>query len=186
MPPVGEPELVVNSHERHISASFIIRPHMPATASADNMELLMDQPYWYVSRVIVKQPYRKMGLGKRLVRALQTAMINQGGKVLVDPGGYDIPHEEQVTFYKKCGFVEHLKIEGRLVWEAEVVLKSRVGEDDETYIVCGCDHKYTADAYGTNTVGRPIKDSVLVYVPQCPNCNRIPKWETTPKLEVGP
>lgn len=74
---------------------------MAATASIDAVG---DQ--WWVSRVVVRPQYRRKQLGTRcLKRAIELVREQDGRPIVVAPGGYNIPYEEQVAFYRSCGFV---------------------------------------------------------------------------------
>lgn len=64
-------------------------------------------------RFVVREPcdgppqvqYRGQGRGKLLVTRLIEAVTHQGcTKLVLTPGGYDIPYEQQEAFYLKCGF----------------------------------------------------------------------------------
>ena len=60
---------------------------------------------WFVNRVLVRPPHRGKGLGKDLVTKLLEETTKRGCKKLVlTPGGYDLPYEQQEAFYLKCGF----------------------------------------------------------------------------------
>lgn len=60
---------------------------------------------WFVNRVMVPHKYRGQGRGKLLVTRLIEAVTHQGcTKLVLTPGGYDIPYEQQEAFYLKCGF----------------------------------------------------------------------------------
>jgi GNAT superfamily N-acetyltransferase len=64
--------------------------------------------YWWVSRVFVREQYRRHQLGSHcLSRALQLAEQDQGSPrhVVVAPGGYNMPYQAQCRFYRRHGFV---------------------------------------------------------------------------------
>jgi GNAT superfamily N-acetyltransferase len=60
---------------------------------------------WFVNRVLVPHKYRGQGRGKLLVTTLLAEVTKQGcTRLVLTPGGYDIPYHEQEAFYLKCGF----------------------------------------------------------------------------------
>jgi len=60
---------------------------------------------WYVNRVIIRPNFRKQGFGKQIVTKLLEEVTKQGcTKLVLTPGGYDIPYTQQRDFYLKCGF----------------------------------------------------------------------------------
>ena len=61
---------------------------------------------WLVNRIHVPPPRRRRGIGTMLMSTLKYALRERGCRVLiVAPGGYDLSREEQIAFYKTCGFV---------------------------------------------------------------------------------
>lgn len=63
--------------------------------------------YWWVARVFVRSKYRRQHLGSRcLERAIELAE-RQGGpdRIVVAPGGYSTPYDQQCAFYAAHGFV---------------------------------------------------------------------------------
>lgn len=77
-----------------------------------NMDLMED--FWWLARVKVEHPWRKQGYGTWMV---ETAKAHARDKsILVEPGGYDLTHEEQDRFYESCGFISNG--DGTLTWKA--------------------------------------------------------------------
>jgi len=69
--------------------------------------------HWWVSRVFVKQGYRRRGFGSRcLKRAIELVRKQNAKPIIVMPGGYDIPFEVQQSFYRHHGFMgdEEMKL----------------------------------------------------------------------------
>ena len=63
--------------------------------------------YWWVARVFVRKQYRRQKLGSRcLERAIELAG-QQGGpdRIVVAPGGYSTPYDQQCAFYAAHEFV---------------------------------------------------------------------------------
>jgi len=78
-----------------------------AVAEMDLVGSLFDSiegHHWWISRVLVQPNHRRKGIGKEIVSKLISHHNNY--PLIVCPGGYNSPHEEQVLFYKSCGFVE--------------------------------------------------------------------------------
>lgn len=92
---VSTPEIVsVTMRAEHKFASL-------GVAEASRIE----KDEWYLNRVFVPYKYRGQGIGTILVRKLLEETTRQGCKKLIlTPGGYDIPYEQQRDFYLKCGF----------------------------------------------------------------------------------
>jgi GNAT superfamily N-acetyltransferase len=62
-------------------------------------------PIWWINRVLVPKELRGKGIGRELLCRLKGAVTAQGGSgMIVTPGGYDIPQEDQIAFYRACGF----------------------------------------------------------------------------------
>jgi len=61
---------------------------------------------WYLNRVLVQdQKQRGQGLGSRMVRRLQEALVQQGcTRLIVEPGGYGSNIRDLFRFYRKLGF----------------------------------------------------------------------------------
>lgn len=94
-----EPRVISNSQSVCILLNDGGRP--AGVAEASNMY----DGSWYVNRVLVPHKYRGQGRGRVLVTRLLTEVTKQGcTKLVLTPGGYDIPYEQQEAFYLKCGF----------------------------------------------------------------------------------
>lgn len=94
-----EPRVTSTPHCVSVSLSENGRPAGVAEASD------MYDGSWFVNRVLVPLPYRKQGRGRLLVTRLLAEVAKQGcTKLVLTPGGYDLPYEEQEAFYLKCGF----------------------------------------------------------------------------------
>lgn len=66
-----------------------------------------DPKIWWVSRVLVKPNWRRLGLGTIVLGAVVDRIREAGGTcVQVAPGGYDTPPEVQRAFYRSCGFLD--------------------------------------------------------------------------------
>ena len=67
---------------------------------------LLPEGQWWVARVFVHPRFRRGGYGSQcLIRAIELIREHSQAPVIVAPGGYDIPFEEQQAFYARCGFV---------------------------------------------------------------------------------
>ena len=110
-------EKMIVDTDANVSVSFADGPFGIATAAMDFMEFESGEKYWWLARVIVKKPYRRQGLGRKLLEELQSRA--KGIKIVVCPGGYDISQKEQFAFYRAMGFVE-LDNEGGMVWTADL------------------------------------------------------------------
>ena len=65
----------------------------------------VDDGEWFLNRVFIPEKLRGQGIGTALVAKLLEETTRQGCKKLVlTPGGYDTPYEQQEAFYLKCGF----------------------------------------------------------------------------------
>jgi GNAT superfamily N-acetyltransferase len=54
---------------------------------------------WFVNRVFIRPEFRRQGLGRALVLRMLEEVTRQGCKRLVlTPGGYDLPYEAQRDF----------------------------------------------------------------------------------------
>jgi GNAT superfamily N-acetyltransferase len=85
-----------------ISVSVQIGYLCAATAGID----LLPAGHWWVSRVFVKPEHRRKGFGSQcLKRAIELIRKRSSAPILVAPGGYDMPFEEQQAFYARHGFV---------------------------------------------------------------------------------
>lgn len=90
-------ELTVTAGEQCVSVAKIKDNVSHGCASMSRTE-----DGWYVNRVLVRPEYRRQGLGTKMVKAL---LDNAAGlKVIVEPGGYNMKHKDQVAFYESCGF----------------------------------------------------------------------------------
>lgn len=65
-----------------------------------SMSLIDD--YWFLNRCLVQEPYRRTGLGTRMIGILQDNA--RGLKIVVTPGGYNMKLRDQIAFYESCGF----------------------------------------------------------------------------------
>lgn len=91
-----------NFHERTIS-TFMIKDGMMSVLNAD---LIRDEQ-WQISRVNVHGKHRRKGIGSSLVKkAIDLMKESSAQTVIVYPGGYGENIEDQIGFYKKCGFVD--------------------------------------------------------------------------------
>jgi GNAT superfamily N-acetyltransferase len=60
---------------------------------------------WYVNRVFIRPEFRRQGIGRALVLRMLEEVTRQGcTKLVLTPGGYDLPYEVQRDFYVACGF----------------------------------------------------------------------------------
>ena len=79
---------------------------------------------WYLNRIVVHREYRRQGLGTQLLDNLKSALRRRGcRKLIVTPGGYDVPLEDQIKFYEACGFsvvgdYEKTGSEWYMVWKS--------------------------------------------------------------------
>jgi GNAT superfamily N-acetyltransferase len=91
----------VCSTPQHVSVSLHDNGWPAGVAEASDMY----DGSWFVNRVLVPQKYRGQGRGKLLVSRLLDEVTKQGcNKLVLTPGGYDLPYEQQEAFYLKCGF----------------------------------------------------------------------------------
>ena len=58
---------------------------------------------WWLARMNLKEQ-RRQGIGTRMMTALKHSAKKR--PIVVSPGGYDMPKEEQLAFYQACGFKE--------------------------------------------------------------------------------
>ena len=94
---ISTPDLV------SISRTVEGRPFNAGCAEASMMDRKTGE--WFVNRVFVRKEFRRGGIGREMVASLLSEVTKQGCKKLVlTPGGYDIPYEDQEAFYLKCGF----------------------------------------------------------------------------------
>jgi GNAT superfamily N-acetyltransferase len=97
---VKESEMMENSYDGWVSVSIRMGALPVATASIDEMP-----DYWWVSRVFVKERHRRKGFGSQcLTRAVELVREKSSKVIIVAPGGYNIPYEQQRAFYARHGF----------------------------------------------------------------------------------
>jgi GNAT superfamily N-acetyltransferase len=62
--------------------------------------------YWWVARVFVRKPYRRQQLGSRCLERAIELIAGQDGpdRIVVAPGGYSTPYDQQCAFYAAHGF----------------------------------------------------------------------------------
>lgn len=95
-------DLIEYSSAQDITVSSIDGHRSVATAS---LSPTTEPGVWWVARVFVRPEYRKKGLGRAVVDKIKAAAQQRGvHKLVVCPGGYDIPQEVQEAFYVSCGF----------------------------------------------------------------------------------
>lgn len=109
-PPVKK--FYISSESDSISASCIVAgKYGISVASIDRIVTKtgdeLEQVYWYVSRVNVKEGLRNDGIGSRLLQMIIEKIKSRPDKatIIVYPGGYNEDREGQFNFYKKNGFV---------------------------------------------------------------------------------
>ena len=88
--------------DRNITVGFRTTPNN--SVAVCNIDRFPD--YWWVSRVFVRNKYRRQQLGSRcLERAIEIASNLDGpDSVVVAPGGYNTPYDVQCAFYAAHGF----------------------------------------------------------------------------------
>lgn len=95
-----KPEMTENSCDGCVYVSVRMGALPVATASIDELD-----EYWWVSRVLVREGYRRQGYGSQcLTRAIELVREKSSKPIVVAPGGYNIPYEQQRAFYARHGF----------------------------------------------------------------------------------
>jgi GNAT superfamily N-acetyltransferase len=104
------PEIRVSEGKTVASAMYVTESRIIAIAEMNLMSTLdfgledIGSYVWWICRVKVEPKYRRQGYGRALVDEL--AKHQRGFAMIVTPGGYDVPKEEQDAFYAACGFVQ--------------------------------------------------------------------------------
>jgi len=96
-----EPRAIEVQQPEHVSVNLQVGHVGVANASIDHVV-----DHWWVSRVVVKEPFRRQGFGSRcLMRAVELVREMSSEPIVVAPGGYDVPYEVQRAFYARHDFV---------------------------------------------------------------------------------
>lgn len=98
----------VQSFDEVVTASIILKGEMIATA---DMDLMGNK--WWLSRLFVKENFRRRGLGRKLLASLKRN--SRGILIEVMPGGYNMDKADQIRFYERCGFKKF--DENILIWQ---------------------------------------------------------------------
>ena len=73
-------------------------------AVAQGDRLATEPHAWWLARLKVEPGYRRKGYGTRLLEVAKELLQGKADRLIVCPGGYDIPWEDQVAFYEANGF----------------------------------------------------------------------------------
>lgn len=98
----------VYKDEAIVTVSMVVKGEVIANAE---MDWLGDK--WWLSRVLVKESFRRRGLGRKLIEKLKGC--SRGKLIEVMPGGYNMKREDQFNFYERCGFKK--LDENTLIWQ---------------------------------------------------------------------
>jgi len=90
-------KLKVTDTDEYVSVSLMDGCVLAGSAE---MDLMGDN--WWLSRIVLKHKYRRQGYGTKIINELKR--YTSGLKIVVMPGGYDLTKDEQIAFYKSCGF----------------------------------------------------------------------------------